>query len=218
MTSLPYSSPLQAYAATVFLEATTVSEGRGTTTPFSLFGAPGLDALALQHSLNTYYYSTMEQIVMDKPQSQTLSSQLSFPDSYARDDLVAIFRASYFEPTFFKYNFTNVAGLQFFPNRFMDQTLTKEKSGASHPGLFELGMQILATFIANYSSLDDSRFVFEWDGSWFGHPSTSLIDMYAGTPSLRLLLNAGANATEIVKYYEKEVESFLQDRQQYLLY
>ena len=31
-----------AYAATVFIEATTAAEGRGTTTPFELFGAPFL--------------------------------------------------------------------------------------------------------------------------------------------------------------------------------
>jgi uncharacterized protein YbbC (DUF1343 family) len=35
------------YAGTVMLEGTTLSEGRGTTRPLELFGAPGLDARAL---------------------------------------------------------------------------------------------------------------------------------------------------------------------------
>jgi len=42
--NLPTVMSAHAYGATVFLEATTVAEGRGTTTPFTLFGAPFLDA------------------------------------------------------------------------------------------------------------------------------------------------------------------------------
>lgn len=37
----------RAYAGTVMLEGTTLSEGRGTTRPLELFGAPDLDALAV---------------------------------------------------------------------------------------------------------------------------------------------------------------------------
>ena len=37
----------RAYAGTVMLEGTTLSEGRGTTRPLELFGAPGLDIRAL---------------------------------------------------------------------------------------------------------------------------------------------------------------------------
>ncbi len=37
----------RAYAGTVLLEGTTLSEGRGTTRPLELFGAPGLDCAAL---------------------------------------------------------------------------------------------------------------------------------------------------------------------------
>jgi uncharacterized protein YbbC (DUF1343 family) len=37
----------RAYAGTVMLEGTTLSEGRGTTRPLELFGAPDLDARAL---------------------------------------------------------------------------------------------------------------------------------------------------------------------------
>jgi uncharacterized protein YbbC (DUF1343 family) len=35
------------YAGTVMLEGTTLSEGRGTTRPLELFGAPGLEATAI---------------------------------------------------------------------------------------------------------------------------------------------------------------------------
>jgi len=40
-------SMARAYAGTVMLEGTTLSEGRGTTRPLELFGAPDLDARAL---------------------------------------------------------------------------------------------------------------------------------------------------------------------------
>jgi uncharacterized protein YbbC (DUF1343 family) len=37
----------RAYAGTVMLEGTTLSEGRGTTRPLELFGAPDIDAAAI---------------------------------------------------------------------------------------------------------------------------------------------------------------------------
>jgi len=40
-------SMARAYAGTVMLEGTTLSEGRGTTRPLELFGAPGIDATRL---------------------------------------------------------------------------------------------------------------------------------------------------------------------------
>ena len=50
--NLPFPQSADSYPATVFLEATTVAEGRGTTTPFTLFGAPWLNAQALARRLN----------------------------------------------------------------------------------------------------------------------------------------------------------------------
>ena len=43
----PNLSMARAYAGTVMLEGTTLSEGRGTTRPLELFGAPDLDAAAV---------------------------------------------------------------------------------------------------------------------------------------------------------------------------
>ena len=42
--NLPTAMSAHTYGAIVFLEATTAAEGRGTTTPFTVFGAPFLDA------------------------------------------------------------------------------------------------------------------------------------------------------------------------------
>ena len=43
----PYLFMARAYAGTVMLEGTTLSEGRGTTRPLELFGAPDIDAAAV---------------------------------------------------------------------------------------------------------------------------------------------------------------------------
>ncbi|NMF90688.1 exo-beta-N-acetylmuramidase NamZ family protein [Aromatoleum petrolei] len=44
----PNLSMARAYAGTVMLEGTTLSEGRGTTRPLELFGAPDIDACAIR--------------------------------------------------------------------------------------------------------------------------------------------------------------------------
>jgi uncharacterized protein YbbC (DUF1343 family) len=49
----PNLSMARCYAGTVMLEGTTLSEGRGTTRPLELFGAPDLDAAALLKEMST---------------------------------------------------------------------------------------------------------------------------------------------------------------------
>ena len=48
----PNVSMARCYAGTVMLEGTTLSEGRGTTRPLELFGAPDIDAKALIEKMN----------------------------------------------------------------------------------------------------------------------------------------------------------------------
>ncbi len=73
------------YAGTVMLEGTTLSEGRGTTRPLELFGAPDIDALALLAEM-----------------------QALAPDWLAGCRL----RPCWFEPTFHKHAGQLCAGLQ----------------------------------------------------------------------------------------------------------
>lgn len=49
----PNLSMTRCYAGTVMLEGTTLSEGRGTTRPLELFGAPDIDAKALIKTMQT---------------------------------------------------------------------------------------------------------------------------------------------------------------------
>ena len=51
--NIPTLGTTRAYPGTVLLEGTTLSEGRGTTRPLELFGAPDLDARALLRTMET---------------------------------------------------------------------------------------------------------------------------------------------------------------------
>ena len=73
------------YAGTVMLEGTTLSEGRGTTRPLELFGAPGLDARGLT--------ATMQKLAPDWLKGCRL-------------------RPCWFEPTFQKHTGKLCAGVQ----------------------------------------------------------------------------------------------------------
>ncbi len=50
----PNLSMARAYACTVMLEGTTLSEGRGTTRPLELFGAPDIDARAIHAEMRAF--------------------------------------------------------------------------------------------------------------------------------------------------------------------
>ena len=81
----PGLSMARCYPGTVMLEGTTLSEGRGTTRPLELFGAPDIDARALLAKMRAMA-----------------------PDWLAGCTL----RPCWFEPTFHKYSGKRCAGLQ----------------------------------------------------------------------------------------------------------
>ncbi|MGL1832218.1 exo-beta-N-acetylmuramidase NamZ family protein [Rhodocyclaceae bacterium SMB388] len=81
----PNVSMARCYAGTVMLEGTTLSEGRGTTRPLELFGAPGIDAIAIRARM-----------------------QALAPD-WLRG---CVLRECWFEPTFHKHAGRLCAGLQ----------------------------------------------------------------------------------------------------------
>jgi uncharacterized protein YbbC (DUF1343 family) len=82
----PNLSMARCYAGTVMLEGTTLSEGRGTTRPLELFGAPGLDG------------------------REILDKMRSLAPQWMRGCRI---RESWFEPTFQKHAGQLCSGLQF---------------------------------------------------------------------------------------------------------
>jgi uncharacterized protein YbbC (DUF1343 family) len=81
----PNLAMARCYAGTVMLEGTTLSEGRGTTRPLELFGAPGVDGRALK--------TEMERLAPQWLRGCTL-------------------RPCWFEPTFHKHAGQLCGGLQ----------------------------------------------------------------------------------------------------------
>jgi uncharacterized protein YbbC (DUF1343 family) len=95
----PNLSMARSYAGTVMLEGTTLSEGRGTTRPLEIFGAPDLDARAV--------LSEMERFA---------------PDWLAGCAL----RETWFEPTFHKHTGQLCSGVHIHPEgRFYDHEAFK---------------------------------------------------------------------------------------------
>jgi len=80
--NMPSLDTATVYPGQVFLEGTNVSEGRGTTKPFELFGAPWIDGNALCQKLNTLQLSGVA------------------------------FREAWFTPTFSKYSSELCGGCQ----------------------------------------------------------------------------------------------------------
>ncbi len=83
--NMPTLNAARAYAGTVLLEGTTLSEGRGTTRPLEIMGAPNLEAKEILHAMNA-----------------TAPTWL----------LGCLIRQCWFEPTFHKYNGELCDGLQ----------------------------------------------------------------------------------------------------------
>jgi len=81
----PNLSMARCYPGTVMLEGTTLSEGRGTTRPLELFGAPGLDAAKLLEEMRALAPQWMHGCVL---------------------------RPCWFEPTFHKYSGALCSGVQ----------------------------------------------------------------------------------------------------------
>ncbi|MFH1945921.1 MAG: DUF1343 domain-containing protein [Acidobacteriota bacterium] len=80
--NMPSLDTAVVYPGQVFLEGTNLSEGRGTTKPFELFGAPWIDGHQLESEMNA----------------------LSLPGVF--------FREAYFTPTFSKYEGQHCGGCQ----------------------------------------------------------------------------------------------------------
>ena len=152
------------------------------------------------------------------------------------------FRAAYFQPTWSKYNGlslsflfllpliilplfifllligTVVPGAEWFPWRTVSahypSTITTTTTDTASSSPFAAGVQVLCA-IRDLAVPSDA---FQWDGSWFGHPGTELIDFYAGTPTFREMVDAGASAVEIIEHFQADVMLFRERRMQFLLY
>ncbi|MEQ7127797.1 DUF1343 domain-containing protein [Actinopolymorpha sp. B11F2] len=165
--NMPTADTALAYVGTCFFEGTNISEGRGTTRPFELIGAPYLD----------YQWG-------DRLNARNLPG--------------VEFREAYFVPTFSKYVDETCAGVQV---HVTDQR-------AYHPIRTAVAMLVEATRYDEFAWRQDS-----WD---LERPFW--IDKLSGSPRLRTMIDAGADADEVVGAWADEVAAFEAQREPYLLY
>ncbi len=169
--NMPTFDTATVYPGQVVLEGTNISEGRGTTRPFEVFGAPFMDI----HSMSTQ---------MEK---------WNLPGFYLR--------AQFFEPTFHKWAGQQCRGFQLHvtnPNDFQ-------------PYLFTLAL-ISATIRLHGGD-------FQWKPPPYEYEFDKLpADLIIGDPEIRKAVEQGAGPGDLENMWLRELETFREERQEFLLY
>ncbi len=158
--NMPTRSTAAVYPGTGLFEGTVLSEGRGTTTPFELIGAPGID-WRWAEALNT-----------------------SGPPGVR-------FHEAFFVPMFSKHADRTCGGVRL------------HHEGA--PPAVEAAVAMLVTARRLYPDV-------------FGWRQDLMIDLLAGTDRLRRMIDAGADAAEVVDSWREEQRRFREQRRPHLLY
>ncbi|RMH16752.1 MAG: DUF1343 domain-containing protein, partial [Acidobacteria bacterium] len=172
--NMPTHGTAVVYPGMCLLEATTVSEGRGTTRPFHLVGAPGIDGRRLAEDLN------------------------------ARRLPGVRFLPAFFRPQFQKHAGALCGGVE---------VVVTEP--AAYPS-YRAGVELLAAL----RRLEPERF------AWRSEPyefvaDRPAIDLLSGGPTLRRILDAGADETDLAAWvagWRADEEAFLDQRRAALLY
>ncbi|MDX1763814.1 MAG: DUF1343 domain-containing protein [bacterium] len=169
--NLPTPETAVVYPGQVLLEGTNVSEGRGTTRPFEIFGAPFIETRALAKML----------------ESRRLEG--------------VCFRDHHFIPTFQKWAGVLCHGFQ---------VHVTERS------LFRPYRTTLA-IIQSIMSLHGDRF--QWRSPPYEYEEENLpIDILTGDPQVRTGLSRGEKLGEMEARWRRDLDAFLEVRQNYLLY
>ena len=159
------------YPGTVLFEGTQLSEGRGTTRPFELVGAPWIQAERFAARMNAAGLEGVH------------------------------FRPAVFEPTFQKHAKTTCGGCQIHvTDRRRFQPVA---TGA-------------ALLLELHASAPD---LFAWRQPPYEYEHEKMpIDILAGSPTLRLQVEAQATLAEITASWEDGEETFRRVRKKYLIY
>lgn len=169
--NMPTVDTALVYPGMCLIEGTNLSEGRGTTRPFELVGAPFLRGRELARRLDG----------------------LALPG--------VAFRACGFTPTFQKHAGRSCGGVQLHvtdPERFL-------------PVLTGVAVLLAARQLAP-ADFAWRREAYEFVAH---HPA---IDLLAGSPRLRLGIDAGASLAELQQLWLAEDERFREERNKWLLY
>jgi uncharacterized protein YbbC (DUF1343 family) len=169
--NIPTFDSVVVYPGTVLLEGTNLSEGRGTTRPFELVGAPWIDPVGLRDALEALELSGVR------------------------------FRAARFQPTFQKHAAQTCGGVQI-------HVIDREG--------FRPVLTGIAILIEMRRQAPD-RFAWRQPPYEYEHDKLP-IDILAGSPGLRVSIDAGADARDIAQSWTEGEEQFRALREKYLLY
>ncbi|MFM9367886.1 exo-beta-N-acetylmuramidase NamZ domain-containing protein [Streptomyces sp. Da 82-17] len=159
--NMPTPETALVYAGTCLFEGTNLSEGRGTTRPFELLGAEGIDRRWAQ-----------------------AANELGLPGVH--------FREAYFAPTFSKFQGKTIGGVQ----------LHVHDRGRFDAVATGIGLLVTAKR--------------SWSG--FAWRSDHWIDKLTGSTQVRTMIDAGAEAAEVVAAWQGELAEFRAVRRKYLAY
>jgi uncharacterized protein YbbC (DUF1343 family) len=169
--NMPTAETAVIFPATVYFEGTQISEGRGTTRPFEIIGAPFIDPDELAEAL----------------------AGLRLPG--------VKFSATNFIPTFQKHANNSCGGV------FIHVT----DRATYQPVL--TGIALVKTIYDLYKN------DFKWKEPPYEYVyDRNPFDVISGTDKVRNFIEAGAELDSIKLYLEKDVESFREQREKYLLY
>ena len=169
--NMPYFSTALAYPGMCLLEGTNVSEGRGTTRPFEVFGAPWIEPHRLADALN----------------------KNRIPG--------ALFRPTYFKPTFHKYRGELCGGIQIYVED--RKTFTPVMAG------IEIVRSIKKLF-PRYFRWRRPPYEFEKEKMPF--------DILIGNSWVRKAIEDGRPTSTMQKQWQRDLKKFKVTRNKYLLY
>ncbi len=159
------------YPGMCLLEGTNVSEGRGTTRPFEISGAPWIQPFETAKRLG----------------------QMDLPG--------AVFRPTYFTPTFHKWSSQMIGGIQI-------HVVDRRKFQP-----FRTGLALLITF----REMGEGRF--QWKEPPYEYEYERLpFDILCGTDEVRKQIETEASLEEIEHSWQDKLQEFREIRQKYLLY
>ncbi|WP_461143796.1 exo-beta-N-acetylmuramidase NamZ family protein [Salinifilum aidingensis] len=158
--NMPARSTAAVYPGTGLFEGTLLSEGRGTTTPFELVGAPGID------------WRWAEELNAAAPPGVR-------------------FQEAFFAPAFSKHADRTCGGVRVHHE--------------GEPPAVDAAVAMLVTARRLYPDV-------------FGWRPDLMIDLLAGTDRLRRMIDAGADAAEVVGSWREEERRFRDQRRPHLLY
>ena len=169
--NMPIPQTAIVYPGVCLLEATNISEGRGTTRPFEIFGAPWIDGWKFSQYLNS----------------------LKLPGVY--------FRPLQFQPTFNKYQEEICEGCFI---HVTDRDVFKP---------FLTGVCIILETFRLYPQK------FKWKDPPYEYEFEKMpFDILVGNNWIREMINKLLPLSEIVGLWEKERESFINKRSEFLIY